>query len=228
MRTIQGNMVQSLRAVQAFLDDNATELSDAATSGARKKLDEVMDQLHERVIVQTGSEYCARGAITKRVALRRVLVMKHMAPIARIARAALPVSPELESFRFSRGKPTAERLAQAAAGMATTAGPHVATFVRYGMPADFIDRLEAAAQAMLDAVDDGKQRRGFRAGATKSIAATLTAARKPVHVLDAFVTPAVDHDPALLAWNTNKEAHARGEGDAGNTELSMSDGAPIE
>lgn len=205
MRTIQGNMSQSLRAVQTFLDDNRVSLADAATSGARKKLDEVVEELQTHTAVQTGSDYSARGAINKRVALRRILVNAHMAPIARIAKAALPDSPELESFRVPRGKPTPERLAQAAQGMAAAAEPHTHIFIEYGMPADFIARLGAAAQAMLDAVDDGKQRRGSRVGATKGIAATLTAGRKLVRILDAFVAPAIEHDPALLAnWDTVK------------------------
>jgi hypothetical protein len=203
MRTTQGHTLRSLRAVQTFLIDHAERMPAVANAGARKKLDDVITELHAYAATQAGSDLTGRGAIGKRVTLRRTLVRGHMAPIARIARAALPQSPELEVFRVPRGKPTPERLAAAASGMAKAAEPHAAVFIEYGLPADFVARLTVAAEAMLDAVDNTKRHRGDRVGATKGIAIALSTGRKLVHILDAFVQHAIGDDLTLLtSWRS--------------------------
>lgn len=202
MQTVQGNMLQSLRTVQAFLEENAEKLGGVVKTGARQRLDETIAALARHVSDQSGSHLASQGATQLQRTLRRVLLRDHMAPIARIAQADLPPTPEVEPLRMPPGKPTAERLAALAHGMATAAEPFAATFVSAGLPEDFIARLKAAADAMTQSLSERSQSRGRQSGATIGLKATLTAGRKIVRVLDAFVRTALQSDPALLGnWN---------------------------
>ena len=79
-----------------------------------------------------------------------------MAKIVGIAAASLPAAPGIEPIRMPQGRPTAERLAQLAYGMGEAAGKYASTFTAKGLSEDFVQRLNAAADAVLAAlgVDD--------------------------------------------------------------------------
>ena len=124
MRTRQGSTLQSLRAVKAFIDTNADVLGTVVNTGACKRLDVIISALAEHAATQTGSNLASLGETQMQYMLRDVLLREHMAPIARIARVDLSVSPAIEALRMPRRKPGAERLAAAAYGMAKAAAPH--------------------------------------------------------------------------------------------------------
>jgi hypothetical protein len=202
MQTRQGNMLQSLQSVQAFLEENADALSGVVKTGARQKLAEAIQLLASHRTDQTSSNLASQGATKKQLTLRHALLRDHMQAIARIASADLPPTPEIEPLRMPKGKPTAQRLAAAAYGMAKAAEPFAAQFVAAGLPADFIAQLTAATDAMIASGEERLQSRGRRSGATVDLSAKLTAGRKIVHVLDAFVKSALRDEPGLLAnWN---------------------------
>jgi hypothetical protein len=205
MQNTQGNLLQSLRAVKEFLNDNAQQLGDVVTTGTRAKLDQIIAALENHVAEQAGSVLAASRASRKRAELRTVLLRDHMAPIARIAQADLPHIAGNDVLRLPRTNVSTERLAAAAEGMAREAAPYVDHFVQAGLPADFIARLTAAAEAMVQSVNERVTSRGRRSGATKGLKTTLQSARKLVHVIDAFVASTLANDPALLAnWKRVK------------------------
>jgi hypothetical protein len=205
MQTKQGSTMESLRAVQTFLDDNAQRLAAVANSGARQKLDDAIAALVMHAADQTGSNLAAQGATRTKHALERVLLRDHMAPIARIARSDLPPTPDVKPFKLPRGRPTTERLAALADGMAKAAAPFADVFVSAGLPPDFIARLNGATGALLSSVDERTLNRGKRIGATTGLKQKLSWGRRIVHVLDAFVQTTLKDDPALLAnWNIVK------------------------
>ena len=74
MQTAQGNMLQSLRAVHAFLDENAAKLTGVVNTGARQKLDDAIAQLSTHASDQTGHYLAAQGATQKKAALRAALL----------------------------------------------------------------------------------------------------------------------------------------------------------
>jgi len=198
MQIRQGNTVRSLRAVEDFLDDIAAKFPDIATLSAH-------------ATDQSGSTISAQSGTKKTRALRAVLRGNYMAPIARIARADLPNTQELLPLRAPRGNPTTEKLAVAARGMAQAAAPYADVFISAGLPPDFIARLNAASDAMLQSIDQRSKSQGRTSGATKGLSATLRVARQTVHILDSFVRVALADDPALLAnWNRIKRVqHSR-------------------
>jgi len=205
MQTRQGSMLQSLRNVEAFLDNHADVLGTVVQSGTRQKLADAIASLSTHVSGQAGSSLASRGATQKHYALRRALIRDHMSHVARIAAADLPRTPELVPLRMPPQNLPAEKLAAAAYGMADAAKPFVTVFTAAGLQADFIEQLVAAADALTMSLDDRAQKRSAQRGATTGLKAKLSAGRKIVHVLDAFVQSALKDDPSLLsAWNGAK------------------------
>jgi hypothetical protein len=205
MQSRQGNMLQSLRAVEDFLAVNADTLDGIVKTGTRKKLAQTIAELETTVAEQAGTSVIARGGTNRYLALRQSLIRDHMAPIARIARAALPPTPETSALRMPRQDWKMERLAAAAHGMAQAAQAYTADFIEAGLRPDFIARLDAASDAMVHSVSDRTQTRGRLTGATKGLATTLASGRKLVDAIDALVTSALADDPAMLAnWKRVK------------------------
>ena len=94
MQTTQGSTLQSLRNVQAFLDANADKLAGVVKTGARKQLDDAVAELSSHASEQEGSNLASQSATRRQRSLRAALIRDHMEPIARIARAELPISLE--------------------------------------------------------------------------------------------------------------------------------------
>jgi hypothetical protein len=115
---------------------------------------------------QTGGALASQGATQRKAALRQALLRDHVAKIARIAAADLPNVPELEPLCMPRGKPTVEKLAAVASGVAKTAAPYAEVFISAGLPQDFIAQLTAATDAMTGAISERTSSCGRRSGAT--------------------------------------------------------------
>src|SRR5690348_10066725 len=130
MRTTQGNRLLSLQNIQMYLRENATTLGDVITAEAHGLLDDIATELAEHAAVQDGRTRTAAGAAARQRARRAELIRDHMIPIARIARLTLEQSPELVALSMPKGRPSAERLAALADGMALAAEPHAALFIR--------------------------------------------------------------------------------------------------
>jgi hypothetical protein len=205
VQTLQGSTLQSLVAVQNFLDAHQDTLGSAQISGSRKKLDDLVAQLTNHAAVQQGSTFAVLGATQTHRSLRAALVRDHMRPIARIAKAELPSTPAVEPLKMPRGQLSVRRLAAVAQGMAQAAAPFTDVFTGAGMPADFIAQLTAASDAVVASVGARMQTKGTLGGATQGLKTMLSRGRRIVHVLDAFVTTALQDDPVTLAsWNIVK------------------------
>ncbi len=208
MRTSQGKVFHSLKNVQGFLSTNAAALGAVVTSGTAKRLDDIVSKLEAHVQTQGNAETAGKEATQKHYLLRRALIAEHMTPIARIAVAELPASPELLPLRMPRGDPSAVRLHTVAQGMAGAAERHAEVFKAAGLPDDFVARLTAAADAMLASVDERRQTVTVGSYATGGIRLLLTAGRRVVHVLDAMVKIAIKGDATLLEnWNRAKRVY---------------------
>lgn len=205
MQTKQGAVLESLRAVNVFLNENADQLGDVVHTGVRRKLADALAELDTHATDQTASSFVVQGATKRKYELARRLRRRHLTPIARIARVELPHTPELEPLKMPKGRPTPERLVAHAEGMAQAAAPFAETFIAAGLPSDFIARLSAASGELRAVVTDRTQNRGKQSGATTGLKLQLSSARKLVHVLDAFVQTALEDNESLLAnWNVVK------------------------
>jgi hypothetical protein len=211
MQTIQGHSLTTLRSVQAFLADRAEQLPEAANSGARRKLDEIIAQLSLYITEQAEGTRNAQGATQRQHALRQALVRLHIAPLVCIARAELAHTAELEPFRMPRGMPPVEKLAAAAYGMAMVAARHASVFIAAGLPHDFVEQLTRTADALVGSVSERTQHRSAVGGATTGIRKRLVAGGRIVRVLDTFVLRDAHDDPALLAgWDSVRQVRRVG------------------
>ena len=82
MQLRQGNVLQTLRGIQGFLDTHAEALGAVVTSGARKKLDTQVAVLDAHVKAQGGNELAAKEATLSQHTARTVLLREHMALLA--------------------------------------------------------------------------------------------------------------------------------------------------
>ena len=205
MQTSQGKTYVSLTGADAFLDENADVLAGVVDTGSRRKLKIVLAALSTHVVNQSSSALASQGSTMTQRSLRLALTREHMAPIARIARAELPTTPEIMPLRMPRGRQSGAKLVAAAGGMAKAAAPYANVFVNAGLPADFVAQLDSAATALLTALGTHETIRGRGVTATSGMKGLLSEGRKLVHVLDAYVQIALKDNPSLLAgWNSVK------------------------
>lgn len=199
----QATVMESLRSVQDFIESNTNRLGQIRETGAYHRLVSMVHELDTHAANQTGKHIQAAGLTQRHRVLRRALMRDHMIPIARIARAEMLSRPEIGALRMPRGNPTAEQLATHALGMAEAAEPLADVFIDFGRPKDFLARFRAAVTAMLDALDDRTLAKGAQVAATMGLRVSLSAARRVVHVIDAYVrSELVDDAPLLDAWKT--------------------------
>ena len=205
METRQNNTLFALTNAEKFIARNADKLPAVATTGMRTKLSNLIVELQHNAVGQGVSSLHAQSITQKHRQLRNVLVRKHMNPIAAVAAAELPHTPELAPLRKPGARFSAANLALAAAAMAQTAASFSDVFIAAGRPADFVARLRSATEAMTEARHDRSLVLGNRIGATSALASSLSAARKVLRAVDSFVRESLDGDPQLLRdWNAVK------------------------
>src|SRR3954468_266931 len=117
MKARDTRALQSLCAVQRFLQDNAARL-DGPITIHRSKLDQLVGQ-----VTSLASRHDALGVEGKelthrRVVLRDAVLREHMVPIARIASADLPTQRRVKALRIPIGYLSADRMAAHAQVMA--------------------------------------------------------------------------------------------------------------
>jgi hypothetical protein len=201
MQLIDAYRLAALRGAQQFLADHADRLARVAQTGACRRLYSILADLSMLVTEQAAATLQMRGATRRLHALRRRLMEDHLAPISSIARADLTRAPELAPFRLPRGTPSVERLAGIAHGMARAAAPHAAIFIEAGLPHDFLDRLDAAADAIIEARSARDACRNRVRAATAGIRFRLAEGRRIISVLDTFVrSESRDDDELRAAW----------------------------
>lgn len=212
MQKRQGSSADTLRGVRDFLDAHADRLGQLVPPDIRRELDEAIAAVASHVASQSEGRLAAEGATRKQRALRRVLRDEHMAPIAAIAGAKLPVTPEVLPLKMPAQSVGVAKLTAHAHGMAAAAEKYAGVFTTSGLPQSFAADLTAAADALVGARDEHTASRAARRGATSGLRASLVRGRQVVRILDALVSKALKDDPALLAgWkNVKRVVHPPG------------------
>ena len=210
MKAREGSVLETLRRVRNFMDANGALLEEVNASGARKELDQSVAQLTAHAIDQDAGRLGSKGETAKKQVLVDLLRETHMRAIAAVARARLRDVPEFEHLRLPKSNVSTPRLVAAAGAMAEAAEKHAQVFVEVGLPADFKDRLLAAAAAVTASVDGGAKNRGRRVGATAGLKAEERGGRQLIKVLDCLVVPVLGkNDERLAEWRSLKKVSAR-------------------
>ena len=205
MELSQHNVFDTGRRVQTLLDSESAVFGTAVPAPLRAQLDTAMTQLAASGQDQESLASSVRGEAANQVTMRKALKVDFLTPMGRIARHALGNSPDFEALVVPASVTRKGDFMNKVNAVAGAAAKHEKDFVDHGMPADFIARTNAAADALLASVTARKTHRGQRGGATLGLKDKLSEGRALVLVLDAFVQTALKDDPALLAnWNIIK------------------------
>ena len=212
MTTKQRNLLAALHGIDAFIDDNAAALGSVVTGDARQKLTALLAQAAAHMAELSSCGQQTRGATIANHTMRRALVREHMAPIASIAHTELRKAPDFTRLRMPKGRVNNRVLITAAEGMAKAAGPLTEIFVTKGRPADFVEQLSAATEALRASHGELSSIRSRQKAAETGIDATLVAGRKLVRMLDSSVKRALGENRALVsAWNAVKHVRRAGQ-----------------
>jgi len=149
----------------------------------------------------SGNTSARRGTATKAVA--RAALRKALQRLHRTARSMSQTMPGIDSkFRIQRNMSDQTLLGTAEAA-AVDAAPIKNDFIRFAMPADFLEDLNGHIAEFQTALTTQQTGKGHRVMATAAIDDTLEDALSAVRQLDAIVRNTFHDDPArLAAWSS--------------------------
>lgn len=205
MHAHQAAVLETLSAVQTFLDEKKERLGDLNDSPPRRVLDQIVDQLTESSLAQLAGQCAGRGETARLAKLRHELRVLHMQPIAAVVKTVLPQAPTLSAFTVPYENTSSMRLIAAAGAMAEAAKTHEAVLIDAGLPHDFVEDLQAAATTLQNSLNTRTMSMGRSQGATRALKPLVRHGLAILKVLDAMLSKAFKFDEALLgAWNQVK------------------------
>ena len=218
MKSNQSMVLTTLRLVQQFMTDHASELGDLNTSRSRITLDDVEAKLSAFAVSQAGARSISRTTVAKQAGLRNVLLVKYLRPISAIAEAQLDHAPDFAELKLPKVLRTAPQLVAAAEAMGTAATKYRDTFVNAGMAPTFVADLQAAANAVKENVTSKGTARSSQIGATTGLKVACKQAHRIVKQLDALIEARLAGNSALLAkWKATKRFTGRAQPVASTT-----------
>jgi hypothetical protein len=208
----QQGMVETLLQVRWFLDHYPEALGLVSGASTRTALDEVVRELEGNGTAQHGAHRRATSATPFRKELRETLRVEHMQPIAAIAKAQLLGSPAtlMQKFELPDKQTPDVVLITAARAMSKAAAEYEQLFLAEKLPSDFIPQLDAAANALQDALVERNGSRLERRRATTGLESQLFKAREVIRVLNGLVVKQIARNPDLLAeWKMAKRVRQK-------------------
>jgi hypothetical protein len=181
---------------------------------ARAMLGQVVTSLTRHAVAQDVTVRRAQEDTRRKAVLAAELRTLHVRPITQIARALLRDVPGIEqALKLPKPAAPTSAVVHAAEAMAQAAKPHERVFVRHGLPADFLTRLRAAADAVAGTVASRSELQGQRVGATAGVREEMQRGRTAVQVLDAVLGVLLADQPRrLVEWRKLKRVVAQGTG----------------
>lgn len=199
----------ALNAARHFLREHAHLLLRVIESGALTRLDDLIDTLNQHSTSQVVHGMRFSSLTRTQQSLQADLRRNFMTPIARIARADLPPTPDFQVLRMPSGRVTSDQLARAAVAMARVAEQHADTFVAVGMQPGFIDRMLAMVESLQTLRSEALLERGKRHAATMGLDTETLDARRTLRALDSLIAVELRKNPSLFAKWTAMIAQPR-------------------
>ncbi|MBC8032492.1 MAG: hypothetical protein H7Z16_20580 [Pyrinomonadaceae bacterium] len=194
---------EMLMRVDNFGDENTAFFPPASLGGELfARIKAAVLKLANHVAQQvSGSTSARQGTATK--AMAREALRDDLERLRRTARAMSKTMPGIDSkFRIPR-KATDQELIGTAQAFATDAIPFKADFIRFAMPADFLDDLNKHISDFQRALASQQTGKGNQVMATAGIDDTLAEALDDVSQVDAIVRNTFHADAArLAAWTS--------------------------
>jgi hypothetical protein len=202
MRATHGKLIEALDRVEQFLADNESAMDGVVTSAAHEQFTASRLRMTEHMTAQNEHRRSIRRGVANMRTLRHHLVQRHMRPIAILARATLPGVGELDALTIPTGNRRFAEFVAAGTGMARAARAHEASFLEAGFPDDFILQLEAATEALREAIASKGNSLGLRVKATSGLQAEARVARTNLRILDVRIRASMTDEALLGQWRT--------------------------
>lgn len=166
------------------------------------ELNEVITALQEHATTQASGTRGAKEGTAVKTAAREAL-REDLEAIARTARVMALTTPGLDDkFRLPRNAGDQAWLA-AARSFAQDAAPIKAEFTRRGLPANFLEDLNADIETLEESINSRAQKIGKRVAASAGIDETTGRGMNAVREFDAIVRNVFGNDAATLAeWTS--------------------------
>lgn len=202
MRDTQNAVFDALQRSQRFFDENGVLLTGVDFTGARKRLDEVVESFAAHALDQDVGERGAKGETAKQRQLRLKLRLELLEPIATIARRNLRSVPEFKALQMPKQAVRGQGFIASARGMADAATIHKDTLVAHGLPSTFLEDLKAGIAKLEASMSDREKHRTQRVGATKGLTVEEKNGETVLSVLDALVQQSLggSNDALLRKW----------------------------
>jgi hypothetical protein len=209
MQVRQQKLIESYQRVQVFLESNPAP-GTAGITEARAMLDAALVELKDHSTAQLFGRQLSRAERQRVIARMKRLRNQHMRPIVAIAKAQAGRMPGIrDELQMPAGGLGSGNLLAAAGAMRNAAANHVPIFVEAGLPADFLDRFDAAMGAIRQALGGHAVNIGTKVGANEGLKAQLQRARQAVDILDPLVQTAFEGNDVVLArWRAAKRVKA--------------------
>ncbi len=189
---------------QLFLDEHAGTMAAVNASGARKALDQVVQEFDGHAATQGEHLIGSTGETQKQRSIRLTIRRQYLKPIAKVAQAQLADVPEIATLRLPRPKLVGTQLVETANGIANAAEKHKDVFVNAGLTPDFLEGLRKLAQQLQESIDGRTSHVGKRMGATIAIGSVSVRARRVLRTLDGVVHQNVTDAGLLAEWDAVK------------------------
>lgn len=171
------------------------------TDFAGEQLD-ILNNVISALETQTSAQSSGMGTVRESVSSKAVArdeLMRDLEAISHTARAMTQPTPGFnDKFRLPHNRSDQDVLAAARAA-ATDALPLKAEFIRRGMPADFLEDLQADINEMEEAITRKAQGAGSQVAATAAIDAQIERGMDAVRQLDPVMRNTFVTNPAALA-----------------------------
>ena len=197
MKARQSVLLETARNVQAFLDANTAVIGPTIAT-ARQNLDDAVTQLAAMAVTQQTSKTSSKGATSLQIKLRVSLRNNFMKPVATVASLFAADVPEIDALRMPKKQLSSAALVAAAQSMADAAEKYADTFVKNGLPQDFVAQLRTAADAVTSAITGRQTQVASTAGATSGLAQQESRLRSLLKLINALVVPKLGTDTVLL------------------------------
>ena len=204
-------------ATSASTPGSAVPAASAALATQLESLRGVVSRVTTYAAEQDAQQKLSTRDGTNALQLRDELRQHHMRPITQAAQALRKTVPGIGgALRMPKSHADSEALVSAANAMAQNAAIYQDVLIEHGMPADFIDQLNAAAAAVKQGVDQRGAARARRVGATKGVRTELQLGHSTVGLIGAALSRLLRGQPALLAeWENAKRVTIKGAAGTG-------------
>jgi hypothetical protein len=193
------NLIETFQRVKSQGEEHAALFPATSFAGEQFAIiNEVLEALEQHTGAQAAGLSAARQSSDSRAAAREEL-MRDLEAISRTARPMAATIPGIaEQFRIPHNQSDQAVLATARA-FATAALPHKDEFIKRGLPADFLEDLEADMEALQEAITSINESRDTHVQATAAIDDIIERGVRALRELDPFMRNHFADDAAKLA-----------------------------